>query len=357
MKAVTVSQVRKILGTRADPAVSIYTSVDQRRPGGPADQERLRNLLRRASELLAGRHDREAIDALLVPIAERARGEWAGARGLGFLRSRRVNAAFALPVEVPELAVVAPTFHLKPLLDALDGHRRFFMLVLDDRSARLVEGTGVGAVAVEGTLGAEREATGAETFAAIDEGVRQILDDTGVPLVLIGPERLRRLYRSVSRYEWLLPDEIDADVEQVHAADLRPAARALVSAHRVAVESEAVQQLLSAEAMGCASDDLDRVARAATAGTVRLLLHRQGAHVWGSLDPVTGACFVRDEQREAGDADVVDDLCELTLLHGGDVVEVAPERMPSDVPVAAIIARAPLLGPRSVGNQFYESGR
>jgi hypothetical protein len=96
--------------------------------------------------------------------------------------------------------------------------------------------------------------------------------------------------------------------------------------------------------MGCASDDLERVARAATAGTVRMLLHRRGAHVWGRLDPATGACLVRGVQHEAGDADVVDDLCELTLLGGGDVVEVAEERMPSNAPVAAIIARTPLLG-------------
>ncbi|HET7754541.1 MAG TPA: hypothetical protein VFK85_11585, partial [Anaeromyxobacteraceae bacterium] len=42
----------------------------------------------------------------------------------------------------------------------------------------------------------------------------------------------------------------------------------------------------------------------------------------------------------------IDDLCELTLLHGGDVVAVAEERMPSGSPVAAIITRQPLLGRR-----------
>lgn len=339
MKTVTISGVREILGARGNPAVSIYMSVDQRRPGGPGDRARLHDLISRASELLSGAHDRDEIDALLVPIAERARGEWPEAAALAFLRSRRVDAAFALPIEAPDLAVVGPTFHVKPLLDALDGHKRFFMLVLAEREARLLDGTGEGSIAIEGTLAATGEAgpTGAQALAAIDEGVRTILRDNGAPLVLVGPERLRSLYRSVSRYEWLLPDEIDADVEQVHAADLRPAAQALVSAHRAAVESEAVLQLISAEATGSASDDLERVARAAIAGKVRLLIHRRGAHVWGRLDPATGACTVRGVQREAGDVDVVDDLCELTLLSGGDVVEVTPERMPSDAPVAAII--------------------
>ncbi|HET7753573.1 MAG TPA: hypothetical protein VFK85_06665, partial [Anaeromyxobacteraceae bacterium] len=346
MKAVTISEVKGIIGSRGDPAVSIYLGIDERTPGSGADRARLRALLRRASELLAGGHHRGEVDALLVPIAERARGAWPSARGLGFLRSRRVNAAFALPVEVPDLAVVAPTFHLKPLLDVLDGHKRFFVLVLGERAARLLDGSGAHDVILEGTVDAAGEEPGAAALVAIDEAVREILGDTGAPLVLAGPERLRARYRSISGYGWLLPDEIDADVEQVQAADLRPAAQALVAAHGAAVESEAVMQLISAEATGSASDDLDRIARAATAGKVRLLLHRAGAHVWGRLDPVTGACFVRGEQREAGDVDVIDDLCELTLLHGGDVVAVAEERMPSGSPVAAIITRQPLLGRR-----------
>lgn len=359
MKAVTISKVKELLGARADPAVSIYMSIDPRWSGGAADRARLRNLLRRASEFLSGAHERDDIDALLVPIAERARGEWPRAAAVGFLRSRQVNAAFALPARVPELAVVAPTFHVKPLLDALDGHKRFFMLVLGERAARLLDGTGAGGIRVEGTLAAPAEAGASDlqALAAIDEAVGDILRDTGAPLVLVGPENLRRLFRMVSRYEWLLPEEIDADVEQVHAADLRPTAQALVAAHRVAVESEAVLQFISAESMGCASDDLEHLARAATAGAVRLLLHRRGAHVWGRLDPATGACLVRGVQHEAGDADVVDDLCELTLLNGGDVVEVAAERMPSDAPVAAIIAGTPLLRRQPIEGLTHSSRR
>jgi hypothetical protein len=319
--------------------VSIYMNVDPRRAGGPGDRARLRSLLRRASELLSGAHDRAEIDALLAPVAERARGAWPRAAAVAFLRSRHVDAAFALPAGVPELAVVAPTFHVKPLLDALDGHRRFFMLVLGDGAARLVDGAGGAGVHLDGTLAPTGgpDARGAGALAAIDEGVREVLRDTGAPLVLVGPGRVRSLYRAVSRYEWLLVEGIDADVEQVHAEDLRPAAEALVAAQRLAVESQAVAQFLSADAMGRASADLDRVARAVTEGGVRLLLHRRGAHVWGRLDPATGACFVRGVQREAGDADVVDDLCELTLLHGGDVVEVSADAMPSDGAVAAIL--------------------
>jgi hypothetical protein len=345
MKAITISNVRKLMGARCDPAVSIYLSTDPRRPGAPEDRARLRDLLRRASELLAGGYRREQIDALLVPIAERAGGAWPRARGVGFLRSAGVNASFALPVEVPDLAVVAPTFHVKPLLEVLDGHRRFFMLVLAERAARLLDGSGVVDVALEAPPAAAKD--GPAPLEVVDEAVCEVLRDIAAPLVLAGPERLRRAYRAASRYGWLLPEELEADVEQVRATDLLPEAAQLVTQYREAVEQEAVAQFLAAETAGRATDDLERVARAATAGTVRLLLHRAGAHVWGRLDPVSGSCFVRGGQQQAGDADIIDDLCELTLLSGGDVVEVAPERMPLDAQVAAVVAEVPLLDPWS----------
>jgi hypothetical protein len=363
MQAVTISEVKKLVGARGDPAVSIYLDLDPRRPGGAGDRERLRKLLRRAAELLSTTHARDEIDALLVPIAERASpasAPWPRAAAVAFLRSRRLDAAFALPVGAGELTIVASTFHVKPLLHVLDGGGRFFLLVLGDRAARLLEGVAGGSAGIDGSLlvtGAGRDGgarSDREALEAIDEAVREVLGDGGATLVLAGPGRLRALYRAVSRYEWLLPEGIEADVEQVHAADLRPVAAELVAAHRAAVEAEAATRFLSAEAYGCATDDLERVARAASAGAVRLLLHRRGAHVWGRVDPGSGACFVRGELREAGDADVVDDLCELTLLHGGTVVEVAPERMPTAGALAAIVGDAPRVRATSSRNSFQQ---
>jgi hypothetical protein len=81
------------------------------------------------------------------------------------------------------------------------------------------------------------------------------------------------------------------------------------------------------------------VIAAAGDGRVRLLLHREGAHLWGRMDAERGTFVLRagEEDLEPGDSDLIDDLGELTLVKGGDVVEIAPERMPTDIPVAAIL--------------------
>ena len=110
----------------------------------------------------------------------------------------------------------------------------------------------------------------------------------------------------------------------------------LVAAHESDVIATALAQYASALASGRASHALPVVARAAARGRVRLVLHAEGVHLWGYVDPATGECHVHDRQRDAEDADVLDDICEMVLLRGGDVVEVPPDRMPGASAIAAV---------------------
>lgn len=232
MMALTASGVQKLVEHRTQPCVSVYMSTDPVWPGGPADKVRLRNLLRDASVRLASVHHAGAVEQLMGPIAEKVQRAWPlRGRGIALLRSPDVNVGYELPVEVPDVAVVAPTFHTKPLLSYLDRNR--------------------------------------------------------------------------------------------HAE----------------AEREAALQWLSFRDAGLATDVLSEVMVAAAEGRVRLLLHCQGTDLWGQMDAARGSFALRASEAdlEPGDSDLIDDLCELTLVRGGDVVEVAPERMPTDVPVAAIL--------------------
>jgi hypothetical protein len=234
MMNVTTGEVRKLVEHRASPCVSVYMTTDPVWPGGPADKVRLCNLLRDAARRLARAHEPEEIEQLLVPVAERVRERWPPrGRGIALLRSPDVNVSFDLPVEVPDLAVVASTFHTKPLLGQLDRDR-------------------------------------------VDK----------------------------------------AELEHTAAA-----------------------RWLSFRRAGMATDVLSEVITAAAEGRVRQLLHREGTHLWGRMDLVHGTFVLRagEEDLEPGDSDLIDDLCELTLVKGGEVVEIAPERMPTEVPVAAVL--------------------
>lgn len=339
MKQVTISGVKRLITARADPAISIY--INRNRAHGGAGRQRPGELLRRASDLLEARLPRHRIDALLTPLAEKVRAGWDDGKSVAFLRSPGVSEAFVLPFEVPDLAVVSSSFHTKPLVRVLDGAERFVLLALGEGRVTAWEGTRDRLVLLELELPSRMRGESEEDwYRAVDECLREELWDRGDPVVLAGTHHGRAAFSEVSRYSHLLDDGVECDLGQVHVADLHRPAHEIVAAERRHVEAEAVARYLSAAGeSGTTSDDLVEMCRAAILGRVPILLHRSGAHVWGTVHPKTGECHTSGgEYPAAGEGDVIDDLCQLVLRAGGDVVEVAPELMPTSSPVAAVMA-------------------
>ena len=379
MKAITVQNFRSLLTGYEPPCVSIYMTTDPRRPGGTRDRLRLKNLLRTAVRELERRYARADAVSLLNPLAQafHVDGARRAGAGLALLSSPEVAIRYELPVPVPELAVVASTFHTKPLLLYLARDRHFFVLALSERAARLYEASPLVAEeasearlpsGVDDAIGERRyvepyrgvhgaggngraphrrgtdEATHARKdrlaryFKAVDERICAFLGGRGAPLVIAGVAPHHAAYRAVTRYPHVLEVGIEGNVDHLRPEKIQRLAWPIVAEHEAHREASAAAQYLAARPSGKASDALADVARAVVQGRVRVLLHAEGAHVWGHLDRETGECHLDDTGASNGfaRADVIDDLCELTLVQGGEVVEVAPARMPSLSPVAAI---------------------
>jgi hypothetical protein len=148
------------------------------------------------------------------------------------------------------------------------------------------------------------------------------------------------LFRSLSGYAWIVERGLDGNVDRLTERELHARAWPILLEEQAELEREAAAHYRSSRAAGRATDVLAEVIVAAGGGRVRLPLHREGSHLWGRMDPETGAFVLRDGQAETGpgDSDLIDDLCELTLARGGHVLEMSPARMPTDVPVAASFA-------------------
>jgi hypothetical protein len=68
---------------------------------------------------------------------------------------------------------------------------------------------------------------------------------------------------------------------------------------------------------------------------VATLLVAPGRPQWGTFDPVTGTVRPHPEA-ESGDNDLIELVIRRTLLAGGTVAAVAPERIPAHTPLAAL---------------------
>jgi stalled ribosome rescue protein Dom34 len=83
------------------------------------------------------------------------------------------------------------------------------------------------------------------------------------------------------------------------------------------------------------SADLSDVAKAAVSGSVETLLVEADRVIPGVLDRTTGSIRAGNSEDPHVD-DMLDDLAELVLAKGGEVVVVPTERMPAESGLAAI---------------------
>lgn len=261
-KSLTIQDLQPLLAPHPAPCLSIFLPTHRYPPDANQDPIRFKNLLGTAEDLLRQRYAPKDIRTLIEPLQVLLdNGFWQEPSdgGLAVFRSSDVVAHYWIPQPLPEVAVVADTFHLKPLFRFLRANRRFFVLALSKNSVAFYKGTPYTLIAVDlpalppislTELGAERREPGvnhhasatsgaaivhghealtadkkeelARFFGAIDNALWEVLRDERAPLVLVGVGCHHALYRATSRYQYLAERGVEdncahASLEELHA--------------------------------------------------------------------------------------------------------------------------------------------
>jgi hypothetical protein len=366
-----------LLSPHSRPCVSLYMPTHRHHPGSEQDPIRFKNLLRRAGELIGVEHGAKAARELLEPVEDMAGPLfWSRQKdGLALFRSEDILVHYRLPVVLAELAVVADTFHVRPLVRFLQGHRRYYVLALAQKEIGLYEGTpeALAPVTVDDmptslldTLGVDRSAGvlnlrtlpaagspalfhghGApdesrkedlrRLFREVDRALWSVLRDESVPLVLAGVAYYLPLYREVSRYRGLLDRAVEGSFDGASPQELHARVWPVIREAFASRVEDALAERARAAERGLATEDLVTIGKMVVHGRVRRLLLADGAHAWGSLDPETGAVRLAEGQQDARDDDVLDDLAENVLVRGGDVLAVPAGRLPGGASASGLL--------------------
>lgn len=373
-------QLKELFAVDRAPAVSIYMETHRKGADVAAQPLRLRAALERARGIMASDGLEEA-DDVLGPLEDLVGDQhfWQHqADGLALFASRDFGRLYRLPVKLPDLVVVGPTFHTKPLIEFLQAPERFWVLSVAQKNVRLWEGTvtelspvdlttvptslqealgtevvsdrlnlhsprGQGSAPIFHGHGAGKDDTKQELekfFRAVDAGVRELLADEIGPIILAAVDYYHPIYRSVTRLENLADEGIQGNVtdwgeSRIHAAAW-PIARKSVE-RKIDV---ALDLWESSFGRGKTDSDLAAVAHLAVASRIRLLLTERGRRIWGTLDRTTGDVDIIREggSDPGGDAvDLLDELAELTIQYGGRTLVLARERMPVETGIAAVL--------------------
>ena len=369
-----------VLDTCEPPCLSLYQGTHRNHPDNQQDPIRFRNLVRALEDSLLQEYPTHEIQPLLAPFLELADDHdfWNHTLdGLAVLGSRGVFRVYRLQRPVGELAIVADSFHAKPLLRILQSADRYQVLGLNRQEIRLFEGNRDALDEVEPARGVPRtitEALGEELtephstvasyggvggphspmhhghggkesevdvdaerfFRAVD---RAILEHhsrpSALPLILATLPQYRQLFHRVSRNPFLVDEGIDVHPDALPVDELRQRAWRAFEPRYLARLAELIEAFGSARSRDLGHHDPAHVARAVVAGRVATVLIEADREIPGRIDAATGYIEFDDLANPEVD-DVLDDLGALALKMGAEVVIVPTERMPTETGIAAI---------------------
>jgi hypothetical protein len=172
-------------------------------------------------------------------------------------------------------------------------------------------------------------------FRAVDS---EVLDrfsrPSGLPLLLVALPEHHAEFRRISRNPFLQAEGVAKDPGSLDADALRAEVWRVIEPKYLARLAQLIDDHRAAASRNLAVSDPSDVAKAAVAGRIGVLLVEADRVIPSRLDPVTGA-IQADRLADPEVDDLIDDLAEVVLRTGGEVVVVPAERMPTNTGLAA----------------------
>ena len=389
MSIINLDELKQLSQHTQGPAVSIYMPTQRAGPETRENPIRFKNRLKDAEEQLAAAGLRSVeIDQLLEPCQKLLIDNlfWQHQQhGLAMFFTNDDLQRYRLPMSVDELTVVSDRFHIKPLLPLFSNDGHFYVLVASLNRIRMLEATrhAVSEVPLEDmptsladflrydeferslqhhvTLGQGRGAglgqgrgdamfhghgAGGDDdrkkidilrfFQQIDNGVREMLNETRAPLVFAGVDYLFGIYKEANKYRYLLDQAVSGNFDEARDEEVHEQAWPLVAPRFSEAQAKAHSSFAALEGTGRTATDVAGVIEAAGHGRVDTLFVAGNQHQWGVYDRQTGQIELHDEE-QPGSEDLLDLAAVQTLLNRGSVYTVAREDVPSGGKLAAIL--------------------
>jgi len=375
----TPAHLAELTSFQGRPCLSLYQTTHRHHPDNQQDPIRFRHLVKALQTSLHRLHPSDAVQALVEPFDALAQDHdfWNHMQdGLAVLGAPGLFRVFLLQSPVAELAVVADSFHTKPLRQSLQSIGRYQVLALSLQRVQLFEGDqnaldavalaadvprtmtvalgekhtephttvsshgglGVGHGPMHDGQGSKKDEIDSEAerfFRAVDRAVLEHHSiPSGLPLMLAALPEHHQMFHKLSHNPFLMAKGLMADPQGLTPDALRQRAWDVAAPHQQAQQAAWSDAFAEAAAKGLGSENLSEVAHAAVAGRVAMLLIEAERQVAGRIDASTG----RIDPSEIGNPrvdDVLDDLGTLVEKMGGQVHILSAERMPCSTGVAA----------------------
>jgi hypothetical protein len=279
------------------------------------------------------------INELMAPVRHLIRNKkwWASSQATGIFVNRGFAGFMKIPFEVKNLAVVANSFHVKPLLKWLQREKPFYLLHLNRDTATLFQGSLSEIRPVE-KFNFSKSKTIDFSLDLVERSVFRLIQRTNQPLIVSGDLQMTGVYKNLCQYKMLVSQMInEADLEP-KLKDLHHECTRILGPYIEKIEDSLVKKYWSAKARGAVSSNFSEVVELALSGEVKHLFINEDLNIWGQIDYKRKGSFTwGSRQMNSQDDDLLDDLAELVLFHRGSVTVLPSAKMPESQAASAIL--------------------
>jgi hypothetical protein len=381
MKLPTKELIQELLSADQAPCLSLYMPTHQNHPENLQDIILFKNLVRQMEESLMQKYSSGEVQKHLDPLKTLVDNNdiwYHTLDGLAVFSAEGIFEVIRLNKSVEELAIVADSFHTKPLRQYLQSVDHFHVLGLTLHDIRLFEGNrhslteveltadtpktitealgdeltdkhstiasygGVGGESTSmhhghGGYKEESEKDAERFFRVVANAIYEHFSKpSGWPLILAALPEHHNLFQKVSKNPLLLPKGIAINPSSVSPDQLAKMAWEIMEPEYNLKLDSLVERFEQARANGKGSDDYKEVAVAAVEGRVDTLLVEADRIIAVRVtNLVTGNTQKKDLSNPKVD-DLLDDMGELVIKMGGQVMVLPTEKMPSETGLAAI---------------------
>ena len=381
MESLTKELIQELLSVEKAPCLSLYMSTHRTHPENLQDSIRFKKLVKKLGDSLLLKYSAGEVQKHLEPF--QVLGDdgifWSHTpEGLAVFSTVDLFKVVGLQEPVEELAMVADSFHTKPLRQYMQSVDRYYLLGLslhefrlfkgnhhslvevelaDDApktiekalgyeltekhsTVRSVGGTGGEYSSVHAGYGDRKEETGKDAerfFRMVTNYINEHYSKpTGLPLILAALPEHHNLFHKVSKNSLLLPKGVAINPASVSPDKLMTLAWEIMEPEYLLKLDRMADKYKQAKANGKGSDDIKEVAKAAVEGRVEALIIEADRMIAVRItNLVTGNTQKKDLQNPKVD-DLLDDMGELVAKMGGRVIVLPTEKMPSETGLAAI---------------------
>lgn len=360
------------------PFISLYQPTHRYFPERKQDPIVFKNLLRQIENSLETQSDKDFISSILTPFYE-IEGDntfWnKTADGIAVLACPGRCIVYHLHSPVEEFAVVAKSFHIKPLVQAFQSVESYQLLGLSRNSFALYQGNrygfseieidpeipvtledvlgkqltepysgqgaagGTGETAVFHGQGDKKEESDKDTekyFRYVDRFVfENYSKPSKMPLILVALKEHHAQFQALSHNSYLIEEGVNVSYESLEIEQLKSKALEIIEPINEKNTKILTDAFKKAQGEFGGSSDLAQVAKAAFESRVETMLIEEDRIIPGKIDPTTGGTDFCDITSPDCD-DILDDLMELVLKNGGSVWVLPKDKMPCQTGVAAI---------------------